>query len=84
MEIRVAPDSFMALKNSGVTESGLTSNVISAPSNNSKRSRILVITRANSWAGINDGVPPPKKIVGTSALPTVAWASSISRIAASM
>jgi hypothetical protein len=63
-EIRLNPTSRYRSNFSCVTESGCAANVISQSVVNPLRALIALITRPKSSAGNNDGVPPPKKIVG--------------------
>ena len=71
-EIRFTPAALKAASFSLSTVSGFVSRVISQSSLNPNFFSIAFITRPISDGSIRDGVPPPKKIVGTVASPT--WA----------
>ena len=63
--MRLKPTLFSSANFSAVTESGFASKVISQFSVSPLRARIAAITRPKSFGGSSEGVPPPKKIVGT-------------------
>ncbi len=79
-EIRLNPTSKYRVNFSAVTESGFASKVISQSAVNPLRALMAAMTRPKSSAGSNEGVPPPKKIVGTGSV----GAESSSRKTASM
>ena len=78
--MRLKPTSRYRASFSCVTESGFASRVISKSGVKPLRALIALITRPKSSAGNNDGVPPPKKIVGATSF----GAASNSRNTASM